>query len=521
MNGDPIWVKPKPYAMKATHPSLNDEGEANWPLHAKRLLRVINMTRFEKLLRPDETRVWKALYALLTPSAEYLKATIPDSFRPRRLRPTDASALVNAGLARPTTAPITMSAFPVAEPWKHRRRCIHHPRWWNDCLDVPRIQLPSLKEIKTFMAQGHECLWTADFTSFYYQFDISAVCERFVFGDTNGCNYALLRMPMGLSVSCAIAQFVARIVTMRAAEQHGIAHSLTYIDNVLFGGTRQQLAAVRTSFRAICDDLGLTIGDTSEVSDIVDFIGFTLNAKQRSVACSAKMIEKLRSLDPASVTSVRDLLRLFGVVFSAARTRPTALSSFFWGLKLYRRVCGQVQSGEKHLGSKATFWSSLRPSFERLRSTLLVNQPLVVSEGVTTFLATDASALGWGLSVFADGNHYTRGGAWDTDTLPLHINVKELLAVKRGLHALDEMGIDHLSTEICVDSTVAFSALRRGYSPSVDVNRVLTDIATTFPSAAGLRLTWVPSASNPADPPSRGQDLTEVSRLWNDLLSAF
>ena len=429
----------------------------------------------------------------------------------------DANVLVATGVASKTDAPVSLSAFVVAEFAKRRRRCIHHPRIFNEHLEVPRIRLPGVAALRRLVCDS-DCFFTADFTSFYYQFDISAVSKYFVFEDADGQRYRLLRLPMGLSVSCSIAQFVSRILSLRASEAAGTL-SAAYIDNVLFGGTASAIARVRTEFLRLAKEVGLTVGDMSGPATSVEFTGLVLDAHAKTIALSTRGLDKIRELDFKGVTTRRQALHLFGVLFSASRIHPEYFAEFFFGVRFYRRMCSDIQHG-RSIDEPFTVWPALYPSFTRTCQRLLENVPVpVMTQGDILVLATDASSVGFGYSVHGD-SEARGGGRWLAADADRHINEKELLAVVFALKALSPPMSHKLV--ILVDSTVAFHALRKGYSASPGVNQVCAEIWGLIPKTTALDLRWIPSVANPADPPSRGSfQWDSINAKWIELYAEY
>lgn len=131
----------------------------------------------------------------------------------------------------------------------------------------------------------------------------------------------------------------------------------------------------------------------------------------------------------------------------------------------------------------------------------------------------DASSVGFGYSVHGD-SEARGGGRWLAADADRHINEKELLAVVFALKALSPPMSHKLV--ILVDSTVAFHALRKGYSASPGVNQVCAEIWGLIPKTTALDLRWIPSVANPADPPSRGSfQWDSINAKWIELYAEY
>ena len=60
------------------------------------------------------------------------------------------------------------------------------------------------------------------------------------------------------------------------------------------------------------------------------------------------------------------------------------------------------------------------------------------------------------------------------------------------------------SLAILVDNTSMAGAVRRGLSPSYDLNKEIAEILKQLPQTVAVRVGVLASAENPADAPSRG-----------------
>jgi len=96
-----------------------------------------------------------------------------------------------------------------------------------------------------------------------------------------------------------------------------------------------------------------------------------------------------------------------------------------------------------------------------------------------------------------------------------HINLEESKALSRLVRwILRSPSRFEYRVVILVDSLVVLGAVSKGRSSSIPLNRLLRWLAAlTFASKLRLHLVYVPSKTNPADPPSRGGPAT-----WPDAL---
>jgi ribonuclease HI len=126
-------------------------------------------------------------------------------------------------------------------------------------------------------------------------------------------------------------------------------------------------------------------------------------------------------------------------------------------------------------------------------------------------LFTDASETGWGAVLEGPFASSPQGGPWPVATPSGRgfINRLELAAVDRALEALASPLSGHL-VHLHLDSQVALAVLRRG--SRVPHLHALALAVWRRAACLNIRLvgfTWVPTADNPADAPSRAWEMDD------------
>ena len=149
-------------------------------------------------------------------------------------------------------------------------------------------------------------------------------------------------------------------------------------------------------------------------------------------------------------------------------------------------------------------WPSLCSDLDRLVNTIATKvEPDAPCLGNASFvLCTDASDTGFGAILFdSDGAWKMFNGRWNINEIHEIIAVKELLAILKAIEHWQIASSFHL---LC-DNTIALAALAKGYSPHFCINAVVSAIFDEVRSRFGERCvaSWVPSADNVADAPSR------------------
>ena len=115
----------------------------------------------------------------------------------------------------------------------------------------------------------------------------------------------------------------------------------------------------------------------------------------------------------------------------------------------------------------------------------------------------------------SEGARYQVDDEWDEATIS--INVREALAAQA---ALAQISIDNKKILLVIDNTTVVAALNNGRCRNTAINEVVCNIVA---QRRRLFVTWVPSATNVADGPSRGreadlQQLQQQQPPWSRVL---
>ena len=508
----PIFFPPTSRTKKNIRADVRDEERFDLPIHVKTLTQTIDLRRFTGILTSEQSRVWDDLKKYFTP--EFYAGTSAEQHRlpTLSLSAMDANDLLAAGVAEPTHSPkLFCNAFTVNELAKSRRRCIHHPKTINDSTEIPRIRLPNSADLAK-LATRHECVFAADYTAFYYQFELPPeIRDFFCFTAADGRTLRLTRLPMGVSFACALAHFVSTVIADKVSSPHT---SLTYIDNTIFFGSRVDLARTRKNFLQLTAFLGVTVGECSDVDESAAFIGYEIDTKTKTLRNSEKTTRKFLDIDVSSITTLRRALQWFGKVMGLCRIHPEFLAQSFFLLKFYRRLCNKVQQGA-YLDNEITIWPSLAPSVQRLQQALGARRVVHLRDNTeqTTFVASDASDYGFGFSLVRSDTVFHWGRPWSSHERSLHINEKELLAVLLTLRVINPEDSEHFLW--ILDNTTALATSCRGYSATKSLNDIMASVFREFPHfVQRTRFLWVESAANPSDGPSRGTFSFDPRDAW-------
>ena len=130
-------------------------------------------------------------------------------------------------------------------------------------------------------------------------------------------------------------------------------------------------------------------------------------------------------------------------------------------------------------------------------------------------LCSDASSFAWGCVLGPDTFLATIRDYWPVDQRHLHINAKEAWALANALDAFSGSLSDSW-VDVYTDSQVLISSWRRQGAKSPELVVALKRVFGIISSRnIHLNLFYIPSATNPAGPPSR------VLSLQDSMLSPF
>ena len=162
---------------------------------------------------------------------------------------------------------------------------------------------------------------------------------------------------------------------------------------------------------------------------------------------------------------------------------------------------------------RRVLWPCIYSVLDDWFSTCVANAPTRPKRDVTPewILYADSSSDGWGAVAYnaTSGALLTDNGRW-RDATRLHINVKEILAVRNAVAAFKN-AVGDSPVLLFTDNLAARATIRRGFGKSFALNVALRRLHDA-------RLTWtdvkyIASAANPADEPSRGVSVSAAKLL--------
>ncbi len=356
------------------------------------------------------------------------------------------------------------------------------------------------------------------------------------FGDDTEVYPCCKTLPMGWSHSVLLAQlahehFLDTATTLSAKDRITASNDplvdrtrhQVYIDDLnLFDSDPVRLGRVQDEYLAAVGKLGLVVKQSKVVrptADGVECVGLEVDGTHHTVGVSASKLERLR-VDTAALLASNSCT---GNAMSQLVGRWTwAMLAARPSLSVFNSVYRFIECAG---GKFFSIWNSVKAEL----ATAVGLAPLLFADiGADWFpkeVSSDASESGLGVAAAVcecppDGLDSAAAAEqaikiaaesrWSTIVSARwhdseHINVLELRALTSSIKWVcshpNAMG---LRVWLLCDSSVVVGAVSKGRSSSQPVLRRLRHLAAWL-LASGLqpRVTWIPSASNPADEPSR------------------
>lgn len=408
------------------------------------------------------------------------------------------------------------SAFTVVEEKAagDRLRFILWPKALNEWLDergyVPSVPLPATPWDVATAPWGAVC----DLTCSFFQIHVPRRYRHlFRFADSFGRIWQMRALPMGLSLSPEIMHSVKSILggSPAYAKSAWVAPRVTttaWIDNLQWTGEKTDVEAFLQVFLCRAKGARATLNEEETVSaHRYVFAGILFDHRDHTVALGPKAHGHLTSLPPTAQTTVGELERLLGRLWFAARVLGLPIHHYWWFLKSARRIMGRLNRGLLRLADVAPLPRSARNEMLQWWNSAEVNAPRRIrprSRHAPLFdLYSDATPEGWGAVCIQRETKSTviLGARWPA--VAPNINAAETRAIAVALSELQDVIPPRSLIHVHIDNTSALASVQRCFSKSAAIT---AELHRLLPLADRYELTssYIRSAENPADAPSRG-----------------
>ncbi|MGH2638385.1 MAG: hypothetical protein ACRDF4_03785 [Rhabdochlamydiaceae bacterium] len=475
---------------------------SNWPMQVK----FVNATNATSLL-PAQLAAY-----LSNPSVySYIDFAIAPISPITR---DQAHALLSSGIFEMSSSSPKAMVFCVPEPAKERFRLVQDHLSTNIFAQSPDPL--TFTPMTTVLSQlfNYEHAISFDFSQFFHQFPLNEEVRDFFSFDTVIGTMRPLRMPMGAKFSMNIAQHVSLAVANQSTEA-GILVDV-YADNILFAGNYLQLQRIRHRFLQTCNKYLITIGDSTEITDIITHRGILINLTNKTAQIAHKMKTKLTqriSWITRQTTTWGQFRSLLSSIVYVSYALSLHKASWFNLFEVAAREARKNTHEDKFLKlAIPTFALLMRAIYCVCHAT---TEQTITFAASTVF--TDASSERYGYIIIWPNGMLTQfGSRFNEFERQYHINEKEIIAVERVFqHHSFRSQMVHLYT----DNTAVQAIINRTWSRSFFLNRRCDALLNIIDAQkAILEVHRITSVANPADPISRG---VEISDDGPQLLSAL
>ena len=308
-------------------------------------------------------------------------------------------------------------------------------------------------------------------------------------------------LPFGLSLAPLVFTKVLRPL-LQWARSKGIRISAYLDDLIIVAATKElSLEATRLVLNKL-ERLGFLVKESKSSltpSTTLQHLGFEIDTVSMSLKVPGQKIRDLRreasKLINKTTCTIRQLASFIGkAVAMTAAVFPARL-------KVQRLLAVKIQA----LKSGASWSDLISIPHEATAELLWWRTNLQQWNGQSWIVAnpqvdiyTDASSSGWGVVI----NNKSHSGIWNTQQQSRHINYKELLTV---FIALKRPSVQGRTVNIISDNVTTIAYINHfGGTRSPELMRLATTLWNwCLSTGTRIRTTYVPSAFNPADAPSR------------------
>jgi hypothetical protein len=448
----------------------------------------------------------------------------------------EVARLVEAGAVEAVASrPAVVSPLLLApKPGPKRWRLVIDMRMLNAALPARAAKAERLADLLRLAGRGWWAV-TWDLEAGYHHVDVAPASRGLLGFGWTGRWYRFRVLPFGLSLSPW-----AFVHVVRAAVAHWRALGLrvwVFMDDfALVAPTREEVLAARMVLESELDALGWVRAPgkgsweptqrfvvLGMVVDLAEGRVCALPEKAAAVAAACGALARCAAPTVREVASVAGRLAALDPCWSLARLMARPLLAVVAAALPPGAAALWTWDGSAQADRMALLAREVRAAY-RSRCSLGPAAAAVLAEAVALLgapaeiwrpawtppavyhLYTDASTTGWGGVLDGCRGRTTVGGPWPSSAaaaVPGAINRLELAAVSRSLDAL-AAPLAGRSVHLHVDSRVALAVLRKG-SAAAHLHALALEV---WRRAAALHVrivgvSWVASADNPADGPSR------------------
>jgi hypothetical protein len=419
-------------------------------------------------------------------------------------------------------------------------------RWLKNRKLEVSTRMARLEDARLSTLQGGQSL-PLDMKSWFFQFVVSREVALLQCHFFEGAWWCWLRLAMGMLFACYIAQLALDMLAQYAMHRTATAthpatrlHTLTYVDNLKYTGTTEELLQVGMSFVRTCAEANVAVGEfyslgitasnfedrTADIhatletliSEKCDFIGLSLDHKSKEVRLTQKVVTKIEAAWAIRSTwTVRNACSFIALLIYATYARGLR----FWPWFHTFRMLGQLHCSAR----EGTSWDqplhqvlhadeATQAELERWAHACMLNEavPVTSTTSLPQYLyVTDACATSFSAITISLATGEVRCFRDRWPRLIPDSGESEPLAIVAGLLALFPPDFAARVHSLS-DNAASVGAFPAGKSRAAHLNVLIGTLASQRPM---LDMTYehIPGRDNIMDATSRTSHVLSVDEL--------
>jgi hypothetical protein len=363
--------------------------------------------------------------------------------------------------------------------------------------EPPPLALRDLRDARELL-KNCSIAAAADLTDAFFMVPVAAQSQHLL-----GFRFRLIRyvyqvMPFGLSWAPFILQSLTNRLLQAAALR--TAAGSTYVDDTLFGGTStRNVAGAQKRYVRTARALGFLIKreKLQPPSTKVTFLGVDIDLTARTIALTERRKKNLHRV--AAV--LHQQLRRRGKMSTLRKTARTLAGHLASAAALTSANLAALKPIQM-LRERSTPSRRRNAAYTAAKLMTAELPPLPLVWEPSSVLYTDASDHHWGAVFLHHGRETKLSGAYPPHMAAAHINAKELWTV---LAVVRRLALHDHAVQLMLDNRSALYAVRSGArAPALQKLALLLN-GHCSKNRVMILPTWIPTALNIADAPSRQQ----------------
>jgi hypothetical protein len=398
------------------------------------------------------------------------------------------------------------------------RRPVHNLRFVNRFVQVEKFKMLTFSEVKRALVKG-SFMTKVDLKDFFWQVPVHQEDQSRLAFEWRGRKFKFQGLPMGLTSSPRIVTKLFKPV-LAELQKRGFK-VMIYIDDILIiGSSKEECSRATKETIQLLQELGLRVN--FEKSSLVPaqrlvYLGFEIDTadmtirvpKHKVLNLKSELRKFMRTEQPSArqVATVLGKLNAMADAIFPTRVHTGGLLHF---QAFLRRKSWDATAPKSQAAVEDVLW--WKENISTMNGKAIIPMPSDLQAG------TDASDGQWGGWLRVGNKTHEFGGFFKAEHAKLHINLKELLAIKFLIESAQDL-VKGKTISVGVDNTTAMAYANKlgGRKESLaEVAQSLWEVLQSRKSS--IQVHYVPGDQNLlADFLSRNQDSRSQFQLNRSL----